>query len=93
MIPDGKPPRERRLPAGGRRPAAFRRAIPRRRSAHALDLDAFETGFDLVAPRGDELVDVFYARLFAAAPAVRPLFAGTNLDAAHERDAASRALP
>jgi hemoglobin-like flavoprotein len=44
-----------------------------------LDLDTLETTFDLVAPRGDELMDVFYARLFAAAPAVRPLFAGTDL--------------
>ena len=33
-----------------------------------LDLEALETSFDLVAPRGDELMDVFYARLFAAAP-------------------------
>ena len=45
----------------------------------SLDLDALETSFDLVAPRGDELMDVFYARLFVAAPAVRPLFAGTDL--------------
>jgi methyl-accepting chemotaxis protein len=45
-----------------------------------LDLDALETSFDLVAPRGDELVDTFYMRLFAAAPSVRPLFAGTDLD-------------
>ena len=44
-----------------------------------LDLEALETSFDLIAPRGDELMDVFYARLFAAAPAVRPLFAGTDL--------------
>ncbi|MFL5935492.1 MAG: globin domain-containing protein [Gaiellaceae bacterium] len=40
----------------------------------SLDLEALETSFDLVAPRGDELMDEFYARLFAAAPAVRPLF-------------------
>ncbi len=40
----------------------------------SLDLQALETSFDLVAPRGDELMDDFYARLFAAAPAVRPLF-------------------
>jgi len=39
-----------------------------------LDLDALETSFDLVAPHGDELMDVFYARLFATAQAVRPLF-------------------
>ena len=44
-----------------------------------LDLETLETSFDLVAPRGDELMDVFYARLFAAAPAVEPLFAGTDL--------------
>ena len=40
----------------------------------SLDLEALETSFDLVAPRGDELMDDFYARLFAAAPAVKPLF-------------------
>lgn len=45
----------------------------------SLNLEALETSFDLVAPRGDELMDVFYARLFAAAPAVEPLFAGTDL--------------
>jgi hemoglobin-like flavoprotein len=44
-----------------------------------LDLDALETSFDLIAPRGDELMDTFYGRLFTAAPAVRPLFAGTDL--------------
>ena len=44
-----------------------------------MDLDALETSFDLVAPRGDELMDVFYARLFATAPAVEPLFAGTDM--------------
>jgi nitric oxide dioxygenase len=45
----------------------------------SLDLNALEESFDLVAPRGDELMDTFYARLFAAAPAVKPLFAGTDL--------------
>ncbi len=44
-----------------------------------LNLEALETSFDLVSPRGDELMDVFYARLFATAPAVKPLFAGTDL--------------
>jgi methyl-accepting chemotaxis protein len=44
-----------------------------------LDIDALETSFDLVAPRGDELVDLFYRRLFEAAPGVKPLFAGTDL--------------
>jgi methyl-accepting chemotaxis protein len=44
-----------------------------------LDVDALEASFDLIAPRGDELVETFYAKLFAAAPAVRPLFANTDL--------------
>jgi methyl-accepting chemotaxis protein len=44
-----------------------------------LDPDALETSFDLVAPRGDELPDIFYARLFATAPTVEPLFAGTDM--------------
>lgn len=39
-----------------------------------MDLDALEISFDLVAPRGDELMEIFYANLFAAAPSVRPLF-------------------
>jgi hemoglobin-like flavoprotein len=44
-----------------------------------MNVDALETSFDIVAPRGDELMDVFYAKLFAAAPAVKPLFARTDL--------------
>jgi hemoglobin-like flavoprotein len=44
-----------------------------------VDLDTIETTFDLVAPRGEELMDVFYARLFVAAPGVEPLFAATDL--------------
>jgi hemoglobin-like flavoprotein len=44
-----------------------------------MDLDALETSFDLIAPRGEALVEIFYARLFAAAPAVQPLFAGTDM--------------
>jgi hemoglobin-like flavoprotein len=45
----------------------------------SLDLEALEASFDLVAPRGDELIDEFYAGLFEAAPAVKPLFAATDL--------------
>jgi hemoglobin-like flavoprotein len=45
----------------------------------SLDLEALETSFDLIASRGDDLMDVFYARLFEAAPAVKPLFAGTEM--------------
>jgi nitric oxide dioxygenase len=39
-----------------------------------LDLESLETSFDRLAPRGDELMDEFYSRLFATAPAARPLF-------------------
>jgi hemoglobin-like flavoprotein len=45
----------------------------------ALDVDALETSFDLIAPRGEELMDTFYRRLFAAAPGVEPLFSGTDM--------------
>jgi hemoglobin-like flavoprotein len=44
-----------------------------------LNIVALEASFDHVAPRGDELMDVFYRRLFAVAPAVRPLFADADL--------------
>ena len=44
-----------------------------------LDVRALETSFDLVAPRSEELMDEFYSRLFERAPAVRPLFANTDL--------------
>lgn len=43
------------------------------------DLQILEDSFDLIAPRGEELMDVFYERLFAAAPAVAPLFARSEL--------------
>ena len=45
-----------------------------------LDLETLETSFDLIAPRGEELVEIFYARLFETAPAVKPLFANSDLD-------------
>jgi methyl-accepting chemotaxis protein len=45
-----------------------------------VDVDALETSFDLVAPRGDELTEIFYARLFVAAPELAPLFAGANME-------------
>ena len=66
-------------PAQGGGNAVARGSRDRHPRAMALDLAALETSFDLVAPRGDELVDTFYARLFAAAPAVRPLFADSDL--------------
>ena len=44
-----------------------------------MNVETLETSFDLVAPRGDELVTVFYRRLFERAPAVRPLFAHVDM--------------
>jgi hemoglobin-like flavoprotein len=45
----------------------------------ALDVDQLETSFDLLAPRGEELVQLFYRRLFETAPQVQPLFANTDM--------------
>ena len=40
----------------------------------ALKTQLLEQSFAAVAPKGDELVDVFYRNLFADFPQVRPLF-------------------
>ena len=45
----------------------------------ALDVNRLETSFDLLAPRGEELVELFYSNLFEAAPDVEPLFANTDM--------------
>jgi hemoglobin-like flavoprotein len=44
-----------------------------------MDIDALETSFDLVAPEGDELMEIFYSNLFAVAPSVKPLFEGADM--------------
>jgi methyl-accepting chemotaxis protein len=46
----------------------------------AIDVEKLEESFDLVAPQGDELMRVFYAKLFEAAPSVQPLFADVDMD-------------
>jgi methyl-accepting chemotaxis protein len=40
----------------------------------ALDIHSLETSFDIIAPRGDEVVEDFYGRIFTAAPALTALF-------------------
>ena len=45
----------------------------------ALHVELLEQSFDLVAPRGEELVDRFYRHVLERAPAVAPLFAQTDL--------------
>ena len=44
-----------------------------------MNVTALEESLDLIAPSGDELVAVFYKRLFERAPAVRPLFAHVDM--------------
>ena len=46
-----------------------------------LDVEILEKSFDLLAPRGDELVDRFYSRLFERAPTTRQLFARVDMEA------------
>jgi methyl-accepting chemotaxis protein len=46
----------------------------------ALDVEKLEESFDLVAPQGDELMRVFYDRLFEIAPAAKPLFENIDMD-------------
>jgi hemoglobin-like flavoprotein len=45
----------------------------------ALDVEILEESFDLIAPRGDEVVSKFYEQLFETAPAVKPLFADVDM--------------
>ncbi len=49
----------------------------------AMQVDALEQSFDLIAPRADELVDRFYTKLFDTAPEVKPLF--ERVDMARQR--------
>jgi methyl-accepting chemotaxis protein len=46
----------------------------------SLDVGALERSFDLIAPRGQELVDRFYARLFETAPSTKQLFERVDMD-------------
>src|SRR5947208_2655324 len=42
-------------------------------------VEILEQSFDLIAPRGDELVDLMYAKIFIAAPEALSLFAGIDM--------------
>jgi hemoglobin-like flavoprotein len=46
----------------------------------AIDVETLEESFDLVAPQGDELMRIFYDKLFEAAPSVQPLFAQVDME-------------
>jgi hemoglobin-like flavoprotein len=48
-----------------------------------LQVETLETSFDLIAPRGDEVVDRFYSRLFATDQRIRHLF--DNVDMARQK--------
>lgn len=43
-------------------------------------IDRLESSFKLLAPRGDELADRFYSRLFAENPTLRSMFPETMAD-------------
>jgi methyl-accepting chemotaxis protein len=45
-----------------------------------LQVELLETSFDLLAPRGDELVARFYSRLFETAPSTRQLFEHVDME-------------
>ena len=47
----------------------------------ALDVEALETSFALLAPRAEELVGRFYDSLFERHPAVQPMFANSDMPA------------
>lgn len=44
-----------------------------------LQVELLEKSFAVVAPKGNELVEVFYRNLFADFPQVRPLFAHVQM--------------
>ncbi len=44
-----------------------------------LDVETLEASFELIAPSAERVVERFYEELFDRHPAVRPLFAGTDL--------------
>lgn len=45
----------------------------------ALNVELLESSFQAVAPKADELANTFYDQLFTDYPAVKPLFANTDL--------------
>jgi hemoglobin-like flavoprotein len=45
-----------------------------------LDIGVLETSFDLISPRADQLVDLFYARLFETAPSTHEIFECVDMD-------------
>jgi len=46
----------------------------------AIEVELLEKSFDLIAPRGQELVDRFYDRLFERAPSTKTLFEQVDMD-------------
>jgi len=46
---------------------------------NSLDVETLETSFALIAPQAERLVERFYEELFAAYPAVQPLFANADM--------------
>ena len=57
-----------------------------------LNVELLEHSFELVAPKGEALVDVFYNHLFEDYPAVRPLFEDVDMQEQRSRLLASLVL-
>jgi len=57
-----------------------------------LNVELLEHSFELVAPKGEALVDVFYNHLFEDYPAVRPLFEDVDMQDQRSRLLASLVL-
>lgn len=51
----------------------------------SLQVDVLERSFKAVAPKGDEFVAAFYARLFANHPELKPLFGATDMAAQQKK--------
>ncbi len=75
---DRRARKDRRATAVGRASGGRRRGDP---PGRPLDVERLERSFERLAPRGEELAERFYARLFERHPEVRPLFAGTDMAA------------
>lgn len=61
------------------RAEAFVPVMPSRPGLADLDVELLEQTFALLKPRGQEIVDFFYDRLFELHPAVIPLFARADM--------------
>ena len=82
---------DRRIDAAARR-GGRRKNEPGSRKAPQFQVEILEQTFAALAPRGEELVERFYAELFHRYPDVRPLFAGVKPESQQRKLLAALAL-